>query len=132
MSNQARATVDKMFAAFGAGDIEGMQATVSDDTQWIYYGTEDVPYTGEYNGKDGVAQFVMDIVSNVDVQAFEPQKFVTEGDTVVVLGREEQKIKKNGELLAQEWVQVYTVEDGLITKMEEFANTAHAAKLFSK
>jgi len=51
---------------------------------------------------------------------------------VVVLGNEKQKIKKNGEILEQEWVQVNTVENELITRMEEFSNTSHAAKLHTK
>ncbi|MCI9843233.1 hypothetical protein FLV_00380 [Flavobacterium pectinovorum] len=34
--------------------------------------------------------------------------------------------------MEQKWVQVYTVEEGLITRMEEYANTAYAEKLFKK
>jgi ketosteroid isomerase-like protein len=40
---------------------------------------------------------------------------------VVVLGQEHQKVKATGKELKQKWVQVYTVENSLITKMEEFA-----------
>jgi ketosteroid isomerase-like protein len=60
------------------------------------------------------------------------EQIIANGKTVVVLGSEKQKIKNNGKILEQKWVQVYTVEDGLISKMEEFANTAYSEKLFKK
>jgi ketosteroid isomerase-like protein len=42
---------------------------------------------------------------------------------VVVLGNEHQKVKRSGTELKQKWVQVYTVENDLITRMEEFATS---------
>ena len=132
MKSQALQTVETMFQAFGTGNLEALKQTLSEDTVWIYHGPKEIPYAGEYKGKDEAAQFIVNIGSNVDIQGFQAEQFITEGNTVVVLGNEQQKIKKNGEVLSQKWIQVYTVENGLITRMEEFADTAHAAKLFSK
>lgn len=42
---------------------------------------------------------------------------------VVVLGQEHQKVKRSGRELKQRWIQVYTVENDLITRMEEFATS---------
>ena len=42
---------------------------------------------------------------------------------MVVLGNEHQRVKKSGKELKQKWVQVYTVENDLITRMEEFATS---------
>jgi ketosteroid isomerase-like protein len=42
---------------------------------------------------------------------------------VVVLGSEHQRVKRSGKELKQQWVQVYTVENNLITRMEEFATS---------
>lgn len=47
---------------------------------------------------------------------------------VVVLGREHQKVKRSGRELKQDWVQIYTVENNLITKMEEFATSEEVIK----
>jgi uncharacterized protein len=125
-------TVETMFQAFGTGNLEALQETLSNNTVWIYHGPKDIPYAGEYRGKDEAAQFIVNIGSNVDIQGFQAEKFITEGNTGVVLGNKQQKIKKNGEVLNQKWVQIYTGENGLITRMEEFADTAYAAQLFSK
>lgn len=43
----------------------------------------------------------LNIGSNVDIQGFETEQFITDGNTVVVLGNEQQKIKKNDEALYQ-------------------------------
>jgi ketosteroid isomerase-like protein len=42
---------------------------------------------------------------------------------VVVLGQEHQRVKRSGKELKQKWVQIYTVENDLISRMEEFATT---------
>jgi len=42
---------------------------------------------------------------------------------VVVLGKEHQRVKRSGRELKQKWVQIYTIENNLITKMEEFATS---------
>ncbi|MGU3376969.1 nuclear transport factor 2 family protein [Chryseobacterium sp. M5A1_1a] len=124
--------VGTMLEAFGKGDMTGLKNTVSDDTVWVYEGSKQIPYSGTYNGKDGVVQFISNISSNVEILEFKVNKIVADNNTVVVLGYEKQKIKKNNKILEQKWVQVYTVENGLIVRMEEYANTDNAARLFSK
>lgn len=130
MVNQARKTVDRMFEAFAAEDVDGLLETVSEDTKWIYHSTQRIP-AAEFSGKDGVARFFQSIFDNVEVLEFQPLQFVAEGDTVVVVGREHQRIKRSGKERKQRWVQVYTVENGLISHMEEFAYTTSADERFS-
>ena len=121
-------TVQAMYVAFGSGNMEALKETLAENTQWVYHGSTDIPYAGTYTGKEAVARFIMNIVSNVEILEFKPVSFISEGKQVVVIGSEKQKIKKNGQVLEQKWVQVYQVDNGLITSMEEFANTAHAAQ----
>ena len=124
--------VKAMFAAFGAGNMEELKKTLSDNTVWVYHGTDEIPYNGTYTGKDEVVKFIGNIITHVDIEGFQANHFFENGNRVVVLGNEKQRIKKNRQLLEQDWVQSFVVEDGLITRLDEFANTAHAAKLFSK
>ena len=124
--------VKAMFAAFGAGNMDELKKTLSDNTVWVYHGTDEIPYNGTYTGKDEVVKFIGNIITHVDIEGFQANHFFENGNRVVVLGNEKQRIKKNRELLEQDWVQSFVVEDGLITRLDEFANTAHAAKLFSK
>jgi ketosteroid isomerase-like protein len=131
-TTKALNVVQEMLTAFGKGDMEALKKTLSDDTTWVYHGVNGIPYNGTYQGKDGAVKFIMNIMANVDVLDFQVTKIVAEQNTVIVLGSEKQKIKSNGEVLEQKWVQVYTVENDLITRLDEFANTAFSLQLFQK
>jgi len=122
MKNTARAVVDQMFDAFKSGDIEALVATVADHTKWIYHGTQLIP-KGNFEKKEGVRVFFTTILEKTEIIYFEPEQFIVEGNTVVVLGKEHQKVKRSGRELKQKWVQIYTVENALITHMEEFATS---------
>ena len=122
MKSSARLIVERMFAAFGNGDVEKFIGTVSDDTVWIYHGTQIIP-KGTYEGQEGARRFITNILDSTEIISFEPQQYIVEGNKVVVLGQEHQKVKRSGKELMQKWVQVYTVENDLITKMEEFATS---------
>ena len=127
MRNSARTVVENMFEAFSSGDVEKFVATVSDDTVWIYHGTQIIP-SGTFEGKEGVRSFFNNILTKTDIINFETQQYIVEGNTVVVLGKEHQRVKRSGRELKQKWVQIYTVENGLITKMEEFATSEEVAQ----
>lgn len=122
MTNSARTVVDRMFTAFANGDVEKFIETVSEDTVWIYHGTQIIP-KGTFEGKEGVRKFFNNILNNTEIINFEPQQFICEGNMVAVLGQEHQRVKKSGKELKQKWVQIYTVENDLITRMEEFATS---------
>ena len=122
MKNSARLIVERMFAAFGNGDVDKFVATVSDDTVWIYHGTQIIP-KGTYEGKEGARRFITNILNSTEIISFEPQQYIVEDNKVVVLGQEHQKVKSSGKDIKQKWVQVYTVENDLITRMEEFATS---------
>ncbi|MCG2419187.1 nuclear transport factor 2 family protein [Aequorivita sp. F47161] len=122
MKHSAKAVVEKMFAAFSSGDVEKLVTTVSEDTVWIYHGTQIIP-AGTFEKKEGVRTFFTNILERTEIINFEPHQYVVEGNTVVVLGSEHQKVKRSGRELKQKWVQIYTVENNLITKMEEFATS---------
>jgi ketosteroid isomerase-like protein len=122
MKNSAKGVIEKMFSAFSSGDIEKLVDTVSNDTVWIYHGTQIIP-KGAFEKKAGVRAFFTNILERTEIINFEPQQYIVEGNMVVVLGQEHQKVKRSGRELMQKWVQIYTVENELITKMEEFATS---------
>jgi ketosteroid isomerase-like protein len=122
MENSAKKVVEKMFEAFASGNVDRILETVSEDTVWIYHGTQVIP-RDEYRGKEGARQFFNNILNGTEVIKFQPEQFIVEGKMVVVLGNEHQKVKRSGRELKQKWVQVYTIENNLIVRMEEFATT---------
>lgn len=122
MKSSAKSVVEKMFSAFSKSDVEKIVDTVSDDTVWIYHGTQIIP-KGTFEKKEGVRAFFTNILERTEIINFEAQQYIVEGNSVVVLGHEHQKVKRSGRELKQKWVQIYTVENELITRMEEFATS---------
>ena len=114
--------VDKMFEAFRTQNLEQAVATVSEDTVWIHHGSQKLPSL-RFEGKSGVTQFFATNFNTMHVEYFDILKTIQQGDTIVVLGREKFTVDGQEGFLAQKWVQVYTVKNGLITRMEEFATS---------
>ncbi|QYS87744.1 nuclear transport factor 2 family protein [Flavobacterium oreochromis] len=83
--------VNKMLQAFGAGNMEALKLTLSDSTVWNYNGSNLIPYSGTYKGKNEVVKFIGNIVSNVEILDFKVEQILNNGNTVVVLGSEKQK-----------------------------------------
>lgn len=114
--------VDQMFSAFSAQNLDGAVATVSEDTVWIHHGTQKLPSL-RFEGKSGVREFFNTNFTTMRAEYFDILKTIQQDDTVIVFGREKFFIEGREGYAAQKWVQVYTVKNGLITRMEEFATS---------
>ncbi|QIO04587.1 nuclear transport factor 2 family protein [Acinetobacter shaoyimingii] len=114
--------VDTMFEAFKSQNLEQAVATVSDDTVWIHHGSQKLPSL-RFEGKSGVTQFFATNFNTMHVEYFDILKTTQQGDTIVVQGKEKFTIDGEEGFFAQKWVQIYTVKNGLITRMEEFATS---------
>jgi uncharacterized protein len=114
------ATVQRMFEAFGNRDLDRLLEIVHPDSRWTYVGANPRPAKGVYVGRDGVRKFFGNILRNLTITMFHTREFVTENDTVVVIGFESGTVKATGDPFRNEWVQKYVVQDGLITEMEEY------------
>ncbi len=120
MEKSARKVVDRMLEAFAAGDVDKIIETVSEDTVWVYHGTHIIS-KAEFRGKEGVSKFFTNIFERTEVIKFDPEQYIVQDNVVVIRGNEHQRTKRSGRELKQNWVQIYTVENGLISRMEEFA-----------
>ena len=125
MSKTARQIVDAMFTAFNAKDLPGALATVSDDTLWIHHGSQRMPSV-RFEGKSGAEKFFATSFTAMQIDYFRPLTFIEQGDRVVVIGEEQYVMAGIEGKLTNKWVQIYTVKNGYITQMEEFATSAAA------
>lgn len=123
MATPVRQIVDKMLKAFDAKDVAAVVDTFSDDAELIYHGTQVMP-AAKFKGKEGAKMFFDFNINALDVVFFTPNHFIEEENTLVILGNEHFIAKADGKHLKNAWVQVYTITEGLISKMEEFATSA--------
>ena len=71
-----------------------------------------------------VGEFFSAITKVEDVTLFEPQEFIEAGDSVTVLGYLEAFALDTKQKFQTEWVHVFTVRDGKITRWRGFTNSA--------
>lgn len=126
------AQTQKLFEAFGAGDIPGILEIVNDDILIEFYGPEDViPYAGTYRGRDEAKSFFETVLSSVDIHVFEPEEFLADKDKVIVTGHLHLTPKTTGGTIKSDFVHVITMADGKWSRFRDFMNTAAAVDAFS-
>lgn len=126
--------VKDAYAAFQRGDVNGILARVADNVDWeAVKGTEGVMLTaGKRRGRPAVGEFFSQVNSSIAFEAFEPREFVAQGDTVVAIGQYRGKSKETGRPFTSDWVMVFTITDGKITRFREFTDSAALVRAFSK
>ncbi len=119
-----RALVQRAYEAFGRGDIEALLALLDENVEWITPGPSDLPTAGRRRGRQQVAEFFQAVDRLFEIQRFEPQTFVSEGDHVVVLGSETTRVKATGKVLTMRWVHAFTVRNGKLAALDEYQDMA--------
>lgn len=121
-STPEKAVVQQMFDAFSRQSVVDALRTVSDDSIWIHHGTQKLPSL-RFVGRNGVRQFFETGFSTMKVDYFRVLRLVQDGPMVIAFGEEQFRMQGQDGVLNQQWVQVYTVQNGLITRMEEWATS---------
>ena len=118
--NDPTATVRRMFAAFGAGDLDALVETVHPESHWTYVGANPRLARAEFTGHAKVRKFFEGIITRLDMTAFNTDELIWQGDTVVVFGSESGTVRATGQPFRNEWTQKYVVRDNKITSMVEY------------
>ena len=126
MSEQTnvRAIMDA-YASFKKGDIENVLRTLTDDVEWITPGPPDlIPVAGKRRGRKEVSQFFSTLKEQEEVQFFEPQEYVAQGDKVIALIKYRGRVKATGKTVEADLVHVFTFAKGKVRTFQEFYDTA--------
>lgn len=121
--SQVREIVDKMFTAFDSRDLEGVISTFSKDAVLVHHGTQVMP-SAKFKGLEGARMFFDYNFNAMKVGYFNKHEYFESGNTLFVLGNEHFIFNSDGSEVKNRWIQIYTVTNGLISKMEEFASSA--------
>jgi len=129
-SQQNKQMVLRGYQLFQAGDINGLLQLFADDIEWIGSPTEFVQFSGDYHGKQEVAQFFADMDKAQETEQFEPRDAIAEGDKVVVTGYGKWRTKTTGQSYESPWVHVFTLRDGKIVGFQQYNDTAAGRAAF--
>jgi ketosteroid isomerase-like protein len=123
--------VKDAYAAFSRNDIASIINLMADDVSWYLPGPPKVvPFVGRRKGKTEVNRFFSTLVDVQDVERFEPQEFIAQGDKVVALGNYQWRVKATGRTYESEFAHVFTVRGGKIVEFHEYFDTAAAINAF--
>jgi ketosteroid isomerase-like protein len=121
------AVVRKAYELFGSGDIDQLMESIDEACEYDVAGPpEKLPWVRVYRGHSQIRQFFSKLDEHLDISVFEPREFIAQGNTVVVLGDEECRVKATGKVYADEWVHVLKIEDRKIKSLREYFHTASA------
>ena len=96
-TNNPLPTVRRMLEAFGNRDLDRLLETVHPDSRWTYVGANPRAVKRVYVGREDVRKFFDRILQNLTMTTFHPREFITENDTVVVIGFEAGTVKATGD-----------------------------------
>jgi len=124
--------VQRLYAAYGRGDIEAVQAELADDIDWAAEAAGDaVPWWGPHLGKSEVPRFFHEIGSNVDVTKFDVVSFLADDHNVIATIHWSYTVKATGKgatMYMQHW---WRFADGKIIFFRGSEDTEQSARAFS-
>jgi ketosteroid isomerase-like protein len=118
------AVVQQAYEAFGRGDVPAILKLVAEEVDWELVGPAGLAYAGKRRNHKEVAKFFADIPRADDIHAFEPREFIAAGEHVTVLGWEAATAVDTKTKFEGEWIHVFTVKKGKVTRWRGFFNTA--------
>jgi ketosteroid isomerase-like protein len=115
--------VHSIYAAFARGDMPAFLSALAPDVSWTE--AEGFPYGGTYTGPNSVLEGVfMRLGSEWDGFAAVPQRFVADGDTVIVLGEYGGTYRTTGKRFVAPFVHVWELAGGKVACFRQHTDTA--------
>lgn len=120
----ATSIVQQAYEAFGRGDVPAILELVADEVDWEFVGSPGLPFAGRRRNRQDVAKFFSDVQRADDIHSFEPREFIEAGEHVTVLGWESTTARETEKKFESEWVHVFTLKNGKVSRWRGFYNTA--------
>jgi uncharacterized protein len=121
-------TVQGFYAGAAAGDMQQIRSVLAPRLTWQQ--TPGFPNASTFHTPDEVLAGVFETLHE-EWDGFKgvPEEFIDGGDRIVVLGTYSGTSRATGRAFAAPFAHVFTVDDGVITVMRQFTDTAlvHAA-----
>jgi ketosteroid isomerase-like protein len=128
--NDPIATVRAIYAAFARRDVQAILAVLSPDVEWGEPANPFNPAAGIRHGHQGFLEWLQIGQRSEEILALEPRQFLTDGDSVAVVGYSRCLAKPTGKTYETEFVHLVTFKDGQVIRFQEFFDTFAAAEAF--
>ncbi len=127
---QNTALIQKVYDAFGRGDLQTIMNSLADDVEWTLEGPEIIPFAGKRKGHAQVTKFFEALATTLTGAKLTTEQFVAQGDVVATLGRFAGTVSATGKSLEGPVAHFFTIKNGKITRFVDMANTAAMAAAY--
>lgn len=132
MSAQNVEVVRRFFQLFDEGRLADIESLLAPDFEWVYHGPASLPWAGTYRGVAGFREFFGIVRPLIQVQECVAHDYLDAGDRVVVLGVSRTLVLANGARYEAQWMNVFTVSDGLISRYLDLYDTASVVEALGR
>ena len=122
--------VEAYFAAFGAGDIDGALALMTEDVIWHVDGALSVSTVGLLQGRERVRHWLESFPRNFTPLVFAIDGLFESGDEVVAVGRFRHTVLATSRSAGSDLAIRFTVRDGQIARYQIFEDSLLLARAF--
>lgn len=123
-------TVQQIYAAFAQRDINTILNLLSSEVEWGEPSNPFNPAAGTRYGHAGFLEWLSIGKESEEILQLEPRKFLTDADTVAVVGFSKCLAKPTGNIYETDFVHVATLHGGKVVRFREFFDTFAAAEAF--
>ena len=120
-----------IYAAVPAGDLGTALSHLDPEVRITYYGTDEIPYAGEYRGIDEATAFFTAVGQAIEIVEMEPWKFIAQGDDLATWGKQRFRRLATGREWESEFAHIITLRDGRWLHFRDFMNSALTLQAFS-
>ena len=123
--------VQRLYAAYGRGDIDAVVAELADDVDWAAEaaGTS-VPWWGNFRGKEEVPRFFKEIAANVEITEFDLVSFASNDTDVVATVHWTYTVHATGKTASMYMQHWFRFTDGKIAFFRGSEDTDQSARAF--
>ncbi|MEU7062738.1 nuclear transport factor 2 family protein [Streptomyces sp. NPDC053429] len=132
MSTQNVEVIRLFFRLFEEGRLGDIEPLLAPDFEWVYHGPASLPWAGVYRGVAGFREFFAVVRELIQVQECTAYDYLDAGDRVVVLGVSRTLVLANGARYEAQWMNVFTIRDGLISRYLDLYDTASVVEALER
>jgi len=116
--------VRSAYRATAQGDTRVLMNLLAADVVWNLPEMQGVPFAGEWHGREGIAKFFAAVAQSQEVLDFQPEQFIAQGGTVVVLGHFAMQVKATGRISRSQWAHIWVIDSEQVSMFREYVDTA--------
>ena len=122
--DQNVATVQKMYEAFGRGDVPSILTHLTDDVIWSFEGNDRISWAGIRRGPVEAVGFFQGIATDLADSQLDMNEFLSHGDIVASFGRFAATVRKSGIRVNTPVAHYFRFRDGKVAEYRNHINSA--------